>query len=106
MPGHDPHRRLGAKFGTRKTVTQLVLSTIASSLVPLAYVADCANLRAILTDHGTNAARMLNIRLDPLLRRNWAHCAACGRLVCQLHDDLATVLYADVLYAGDANRVR
>jgi hypothetical protein len=32
--------------------------------------------------------------LTPCKEENWVKCAACARLVCQIHDELISVLYS------------
>ena len=38
--------------------------------------------------------------LTPCSEKDWAQCAACGRLVCPIHDELITVLYSGVKPTG------
>jgi hypothetical protein len=33
---------------------------------------------------------------SPCTEQDWRQCAACGRLVCTIHDDLIAVLYSGV----------
>jgi hypothetical protein len=39
--------------------------------------------------------------LTPCSEKDWPQCAACGQLVCLIHDELTTVLHSGVRPTGE-----